>query len=213
MAALDLDCPSVRNRFAYIVGVLLSSGLVNGATNRVSSLLGFPNGLASGVGNFPGASFPNRLTYRVSSLLGFPNGLANGVANVAGARFPNRLAHGVGSLLGFPNRLANGVANIAGARFPNRLAHGVGSLLGFPNRLANGVANLFLTLLANITLHIDNPIFADPVVDSPIAGNALAFPFHATDGFHHGMATPLVTARRTAIVPCGSTVTRLCYRR
>jgi len=204
---------SVRNCLTNVVGHFSLLGFPNWLANSVASLLGFPNGLASGVRNFASASFPDRLADRVGPSLGFPDWLANGVANVASASFPDRLADRVGSGLGFPNWLANGIANVASASFPDRLADRVSSGFGFPNWLANGVANFLLTLLAYITSHVDDPIFTDPIVDRAATGFALAFPFYTSDGLHHGMALPLVTAGRTSIVPCCSTVTRLCYRR
>jgi len=213
MSTPNLNRTSVRDGLTNVVRVVLGSGFVHTSVDGVISRLGFPNGFVSRVRNFAGASFPNRLADRVSPSLGFPNRLANSVTNVASASFPNRLADRVGPRLGFPNRLANGVTNVASAGFPHRLADGVGPRLGFPNRLANGVANLLLTLLAYMASYVDDPIFTDPIVDRAATGFALAFPFHASDRFHHGMAMLLVTARCTAIVPCCSAVTCLGYRR
>ena len=227
MSTANLDSFGIGNRLTYVIGYVARSGFPDRLANGVVPLFGFPYGFVSRVRYFSCASFPDGFAHGIGSLLGFPNGLANGigpllgfpdrladgVANLASFGFPNRLAYRVGSLTGFPDRLADGIANIASFGFPNRLAYRVGSLLGFPNRLADGVTNFFLALFTYIARDVDNPVFADPVVDSSATLDTLTVPFHATHCFHHSMALSLMAAGCAAVVPCGSAVSGPCYRR
>ncbi len=197
MSTANLDSFGIGNRLTYVIGYVARSGFPDRLANGVVPLFGFPYGFVSRVRYFSCASFPDGFAHGIGSLLGFPNGLANGI----------------GPLLGFPDRLAGGVANLASFGFPNRLAYGLGSLLGFPNRLADGVTNFFLALFTYIARDVDNPVFADPVVDSSATLDTLTFPFHATHCFHHSMALSLMAAGCAAVVPCGSAVSGPCYRR
>jgi len=227
VTTIDLDSLGIRHSLANVVSHVAAASFPNRLANGVASLLGFPDCFASRVGHFAGASFPDRLVDCVAALTGFPDRLAdcvspllsfpNGamyrIANVACLGFPNGPADCVGPLLGFPNGVVHRVANVACLGFPDRLADRVSACLGFPDRLANRVANLLLALLTDITSHVDNSVFANAVVNSAAALDALTLPFYTPYRLHHGVALLLVATRSTAVVPCGSAISGPCYRR
>ncbi len=195
MAAANLAFFGVMDRLARCVGAISIASLIDRLANVVANFpcLGFPDGLANGVG--ASLCLVDWLANGIFAGLRFVDWPFDRVAYVARLGFPDRLANGVADLtsLRFVDWLADRIANVTSLGFPDWLAHGVltGAIMRLVDRLADGVLAIAIFRDVLVAYAVDLLFVVDRLVAVSIAGVLLFLVNDLTTGLHYGTTLSL----------------------